>query len=308
VRKQLIVLVAILVTVGFGQGAVRALFTDDGLPSVTALDGDVTKPASASLLKKYDIRVPRGTPAYVVASGRAEDHPWFAVAYQTPGGQACFALRGYNRAGECRRLTPDRPEVEQLGGSSLGQLFVNYGFAHVRVHEVVFVTDTGYSWSTPAVRPGDADFRFFAVTAKHNRRFEVRSAERRGVLDRNPKPTSPEVVLCQAAESPLFGFPDALPRAGSTTLTHVMDVRSASGEQLLQKYGATAVLAEPRNGAVWRPTSAAPQVVEAADFLLRLYLPSASQCPSSPQVADGVPLSFAVGPEPAAKNVAVAKR
>jgi hypothetical protein len=183
------------------------------------------------------------------------------------------------------------------GGEGFKGVYLNYGFAKVAVREVVFLTDSGRSWSTKAVRPGDADFRFFAVNAPRTRTgaLELAWVANRGI-ERTPQ-SAPQFV-CDTAEPPRHGLPDGLPHAGSTTKSHVYDVRAKSYEELLHKYGATEVIEEARNGAVWRKAGGGTEVVEAADFLLRLYLPSASQCPVTPQSIGGVPLSFVVGAAP----------
>jgi hypothetical protein len=199
--------------------------------------------------------------------------------------------------------------VYLLGGFGDVGAFVEFGVAATQVRTVVFLTDDGSNWSTPAVRPGSAHFRFFASLDPHGARGGIPEPAWKGadgVLHRVVASSDFAPALCPKSESPLQGIPDGLPRAGSTKYAAATAIAFRARTALMEQYGANDVRVESRNGQVWLPSASGPKVVEAADALLRLYLPSASRCPQGPHAFDGVPLSFAVGSAPPApsKNVA----
>ncbi|MEY2468158.1 MAG: hypothetical protein QOF21_856 [Actinomycetota bacterium] len=290
------VAVVLLTAVIGGYALVQSRRTPSAPPIV---DGVATKPISAAFIRHYDLRVPDGTSAYVVGSGEVADHDWFLVAHAGDTG-ACVQLAGYfaNGGVACSGSLRSEPVQFLEGGGREGHVY-EFGVTHLRVRTAVFLSDSGRSRSIRAVRPGAAPFRIWAAVDK-------RGLERAALAWTDSSPGVHPIVastaelpsLCPNSESPLFGLPNEVPRAGSTTEKHVTAVMRSSTTELLDRFGATDVVVEPRNGGVWRNTSHGREVFPAGDYLLRLYLPSASKCPATPQSFDAVPLSFEVGPAP----------
>ncbi len=281
--------------------------TDDTTPPTVRVS---TRPVSAEFKHFYELTIRETTPAYVVAAGQVRTHEWFIVGYADRKGRPCFAIHGYfgTSHGGCPTNVDAAAPVHFLGGSGDARgSFLEYGLAGPQVRTVVFLTDTGQSWATPAVAAGSSKFRYFAALDPRGGMGGI--AERAwkgsdGVLHRAPD--TPVVVppLCAKSESPLQGIADGLPMAGETKFPHADAVVHTSTATLIERFGATDVRVEPRNGQVWMPPRESPKVVEAADALIRLYLPSAARCPTEPQSFEGIPLSFAIGPAPALPEVA----
>ena len=277
----------------------------DRLPAIRVSG---TKPISDRFRRAYNIDTPKSSPAYVVASGRADGDYWFIAAYQSPGGRVCYAQvrRGFGGGHGCSPRPDPATPVVFLGGSGDKTGVVDVGVAQPLVRTVVFLTDSGVTWTTPAVRPGKANFRVWATLEPRRLVGEPDEAWRdaAGRLHRLVDPTIVKPTLCANSESPLDGIPDGLPHAGSTTETRVQRLSDSSTDALVARYAATAVRVEPRDGQVWRSTPSGPKVVDASDYLLRLYLPKASSCPTGPQQFVGVPLSFAIGAAPPLPEIA----
>lgn len=261
---------------------------------------------TGSLRSKFSA-IPHGAPAYLVGRGRVAGQPWYAAAFRREK-QQCVATVGLAGASgsSCGAFASGSPIDELANGADSPQrraTTVRYliGDTPPNVRTVFLRSDDGYEERARTVTIPGTRLRFFAivVTGRLARReqTEVSGVTFNGEPVRNsPRETIDE---CPAAIAPLRGVADALPQAGQTTVKRVYDLARNDGDALLERYGATAIAAVSRNGQVWRRgRNGDVAVVDAADSMLRLWVPSAQSCPTEPQTYNGVPVQFQIGPAP----------
>ena len=269
---------------------------------------DQTEPVSTRFRKANDIRL-GGQPIFAVAVGNTGGKDWGVVGFGSKGGKWCAQETGYfaNGGFGCSRaFRSEDGAVQPLGGSERDGRFLEMGLTTLDVKRVFNFAADGRSWSAPAVRPGSAMFRVYAIERPGGDDVPATAwTDDRGLhrltYAQDTRPLCPAVV-------PRTGSADALPMVGQTTRVHVNAVANQREADLLARYSATALNVESRDGQVWKKSaSGRVTVLEAGDYQLTLFVPTAKQCPAQPQTIDGVPIAFVIGERPPAAQVVPAK-
>lgn len=101
-------------------------------------------------------------------------------------------------------------------------------------------------------------------------------------------------TACPAADQTIRADSgDPLPRFGQTERSRVEEIVRIDEAALIEAYGATEVLAIPRNGQVWDgPGNGVYTIVDVVDYQIRITLRVDAPCPLSPTSWNGVPMVF----------------
>lgn len=92
---------------------------------------------------------------------------------------------------------------------------------------------------------------------------------------------------CPNADVLLSGTPDGLPMRGQTDLDRVLSI--------VEDNDRASVI--PRNGEVWGPeeNGSVASVSRARDFMIQVTIDNADECPSAPQINNGIPIAYKIG-------------
>lgn len=86
---------------------------------------------------------------------------------------------------------------------------------------------------------------------------------------------------------------DGLPRKGQTEKQRVETVLAATGDDLVNTFGAIATDVVPRSGQVWSgPKDGEYTIEEAADYMIGVTLETDAPCPAAPYSWEGIPVVF----------------
>ena len=86
---------------------------------------------------------------------------------------------------------------------------------------------------------------------------------------------------------------DGLPKKGQTDKQRVETVLAATGDDLVDRFGAIATDVVPRGGQVWSgPTDGEYTIEEATGYMIRVTLGTDLPCPAAPYSWEGIPVVF----------------